>query len=294
MPRSIQEGRFRARATQPHFVTLPTEIPIPDAERNVVPDIEAPKLRWHVCTTAPQSERRAAESLRREAPRLARIGLPPLVAYVPCATDWRERKRGVTALPRLEVQTPKIRSYVFVAAEGGLTAAHLGVMAERERVSQDDDIRAIAFEAGLVSAPGRRTQDRTTVNRHGITAILGRVLHGEDGTARPHVLELPDDEVTRIAGWAAQERQDAEATSYRQFLARQAEARQEAASAKQTAFFDVGDRVQVDNGPFATYTGEVEGMDDVNQRALISIDIFGRPTPIELDFKDLLRVAEAA
>ena len=294
MPRAIHEGRFRARATPTHFVTLPTEIPIPDVDRNVVPEIVAPKLRWHVCTTAPQAERRAADSLRRETERLAGMGLPPLVAYVPCATDWRERKRGSLTLPRLEVQTPKIRSYLFVGAEGGLTAEHLAVMSERERAASDDDIRAIAIEAGLASEGGRRSQDRATVNRHGLTAILGRVLHGEDGTARPHILPLPDEDVAHIAKWALQERQDAEATSYRQFLAKQAEARQEAANATEAASFEVGDTVTVGDGPFASFRGAVEGMDDANQRALISIDIFGRLTPIELDFAVLTRFAEAA
>jgi transcription termination/antitermination protein NusG len=138
--------RFRARATKQHNFILPTEIPIPAEKRNVVPDVDAAGLRWYVCTTAPQQERRAAASLRREAERLAAWGLPPLIAYVPCDTVWKRRTRGSLTLPRLEVQTPRLRSYVFVAARGGLQPQHLGIMSERDAERQ---------------------------NKHGLIAVLG-------------------------------------------------------------------------------------------------------------------------
>jgi transcription antitermination factor NusG len=138
--------RFRARATATHFAILPTEIPIPAAERNPVPAITAPGMRWYVCMTAPQGERRAGESLRREHDRLAAWGLSPLTPYLPCSTHWRERQRAGRQMPRLEVQTPRMRGYLFVGVVGKLQPEHRDLMAER-------DIE-------------RR-------NRHGLTAILG-------------------------------------------------------------------------------------------------------------------------
>jgi transcriptional antiterminator NusG len=138
--------RFRARATATHFAILPTEIPIPADERNPVPEIRAPGMRWYVCMTAPQAERRAAESLRREHDRLAAWGLSPITPYLPCSTHWRERTRGGQKLPRLEVQTPRMRGYLFIGIVGKIQPEHRDLMAER-------DIE-------------RR-------NRHGLTAILG-------------------------------------------------------------------------------------------------------------------------
>lgn len=171
--------RFRARATAAHFAILPTEIPIPAAERNPVPEIRAPGMRWYVCMTAPQNERRAAESLRREHDRLAAWGISPIIPYLPCSTHWRERTRGGQKLPRLEVQTPKIRGYLFVGVVGKLLPEHRDLMAER-------DIE-------------RR-------NRHGLTAILGT----RTGDPLPLVDNEDDnDDVSFLAGLAEEERQAA-------------------------------------------------------------------------------------
>ncbi|MDR3285718.1 MAG: transcription termination/antitermination protein NusG [Holosporales bacterium] len=48
--------------------------------------------------------------------------------------------------------------------------------------------------------------------------------------------------------------------------------------------FEIGEVVKVCDGPFASFTGVVEGIDNENQRLTLSITIFGRPTPIELEF----------
>ena len=146
MPSHLTERRFRARATPQHNAILPTEVPIPVHLRNPVPEIEATPAMWYVCTTVPQGERRAGESLRREAERLASWGRQPFLAYAPCSTVWQERKRGSLKLPRREVQTPVVRSYLFVGVVGGITGAHLGIMSERNSERQ---------------------------NRHGLSSVLG-------------------------------------------------------------------------------------------------------------------------
>jgi transcriptional antiterminator NusG len=126
---------------------LPTRIPLPEWKRNVVPNT-IDGLSWYACTTMPQAELRAARSLRREADRLAEWGLQPLVPYAPCSTRWRQRHRGALKLPDLEVQTPLLRSYLFVGVLGGIEDGHLGVMSERDAQQQ---------------------------NKHGLLAVLGQV-----------------------------------------------------------------------------------------------------------------------
>ncbi len=53
--------------------------------------------------------------------------------------------------------------------------------------------------------------------------------------------------------------------------------------------FNVGDMVQVTSGPFADFTGVVSDLDPDKGKVKVLVSIFGRETPVELDFSQVNR-----
>lgn len=54
--------------------------------------------------------------------------------------------------------------------------------------------------------------------------------------------------------------------------------------------FEVNDTVQIKSGPFATFSGHVAEINDDQLKLKVLVDIFGRETPVELDFTQVTKI----
>jgi transcriptional antiterminator NusG len=59
---------------------------------------------------------------------------------------------------------------------------------------------------------------------------------------------------------------------------------------KPEVLFEKGERVKITDGPFTSFTGQVDEVNEDREKVRVLVSIFGRSTPVELDFGQIEKI----
>ncbi len=173
------------------------------------------------------------------------------------------------------------RWYIIHAYSGFENKVRDAIMAEAQRMGLDRLVEAVEVPTEKVTEVrrGRKVQSDRKF-------FPGYVLAKLEMNDQVYHLVRNTPKVTGFLGASGKPQPISEAEANR-ILSTRAEAAAAAPKARRRVSFEIGDQVKVLDGPFASFTGLVEEIDFEKGRVKVSVSIFGRATPVELDFEQV-------
>lgn len=175
------------------------------------------------------------------------------------------------------------RWYIIHAYSGFENKVRDAVLAEAERLDLSQFIEAIEVPTETVTEVkrGKKVQSERKMLQGYVLAKLTMtddIYHVVKNTAK----------VTGFLGFAGKPQPISEREA-----AQMLNSKAETAARPKTEIkvdYEIGDQVKVLEGPFASFNGMVEELDFDKARVKVSVSIFGRATPVELDFEQVERM----
>ena len=174
------------------------------------------------------------------------------------------------------------RWYIIHAYSGFEGKVRDAIMAEATRLGLDRLVEQIEVPTETVTEA--RRGKKIAVERK---FMPGYVLAKLDMTDQVYHLVKNTPKVTGFLGSMGKPQAISESEATRML-----NSKEEAAAAPKTKVkvdYEIGDAVKVLEGPFASFNGIVEELDFDKSKVKVSVSIFGRATPVELDFEQVER-----
>ena len=172
------------------------------------------------------------------------------------------------------------RWYIIHAYSGFENKVRDSIIAEAERLGLSDGVEAVEVPTETVTEVKRGK--KVQVERK---FMPGYVLAKLNLTDDVYHLVKNTPKVTGFLGAGSKPQPISEREAARYFGG-VAEAKA-APKTQVSVDYDIGDNVKVLDGPFASFNGVVEEIDFDKNKVKVSVSIFGRATPVELDFEQV-------
>ena len=176
------------------------------------------------------------------------------------------------------------RWYIIHAYSGFENKVRDAIMSEATRLGLDQLVESVEVPTEKVTEV-RRGKKITSDRKF----FPGYVLAKLDMNDQVYHLVKNTPKVTGFLGANGKPQPISEAEAAR-ILNTKEEAAAASPKAKLNVDYDIGDQVKVLEGPFASFNGMVEELDFDRGRVKVGVSIFGRATPVELEFEQVERV----
>ncbi len=176
------------------------------------------------------------------------------------------------------------RWYIIHAYSGFENKVRDSIMAEATRMGLDALVESVEVPTEKVTEV-RRGKKVTSDRKFFPGYVLAKLSMSDD----VYHLVKNTPKVTGFLGSSGKPQPISDAEAAR-ILNTKDEAAKAEPKARISVDYEIGDSIKVLDGPFASFNGIVEELDFEKGRVKVSVSIFGRATPVELEFEQVERV----